>query len=78
VRVETQLVTVPAIVTDKTGRPIPTLRQENFAVFEDGKPQRLANFATTEAPFEIALFAGYIRLDARGPRPDPGRGERIC
>ena len=56
VRVETQLVTVPAVVTDRTGHPIPTLRQENFAVFEDGKPQRLTNFATTDAPFEIALL----------------------
>jgi Mg-chelatase subunit ChlD len=25
-------------------------------VFEDGKPQRLTNFATTDAPFEIALL----------------------
>jgi VWFA-related protein len=56
VRVETQLVTVPAVVTDKTGHPIPTLRLENFVVFEDGKAQRLTNFATTEAPFEIALL----------------------
>jgi Ca-activated chloride channel family protein len=56
VRVETQLVTVPAVVTDKTGRPISTLRAENFNVFEDGQPQRLTNFATTEAPFEIALL----------------------
>ncbi len=56
VRVETQLVTVPAVVTDKNGRPIPTLQPENFTVFEDGKPQRVTNFATTEAPFEIALL----------------------
>jgi len=56
VRVETQLVTVPAVVTDKSGHPISTLRQENFVVFENGKPQRLTNFATTEAPFEIALL----------------------
>jgi len=66
VRVETQLVTVPAIVTDKTGRPMSALRQENFAVFEDGKPQSLTNFATTEAPFEIALLldtSGSTRED---------------
>jgi VWFA-related protein len=56
VRVDTQLVTVPAVVTDKSGHPIPTLRQENFVVFEDGKLQRLTNFATTESPFEIALL----------------------
>jgi VWFA-related protein len=48
VRVETQLVTVPAVVTDRNGHPLATLRQENFAVFEDGKPQQLTNFATTE------------------------------
>ena len=56
VRVETQLVTVPAVVTDRTGHPLTALRAENFVVFEDGKAERLTNFATTEAPFEIALL----------------------
>jgi VWFA-related protein len=56
VRVETQLVTVPAVVTDKGGRPLAGLRAENFVVLEDGKEQHLTNFATTEAPFEIALL----------------------
>ena len=56
VRVETQLVAVPAVVTDRTGRPVAGLRAENFVVLEDGKPQRVTNFATTEAPFEIALL----------------------
>lgn len=32
------------------------LRAENFVVLEDGKEQRVTNFATTEAPFEIALL----------------------
>ena len=56
VRVETQLVTVPAVVTDRTGHPLTALRAENFVVFEDGKAERVTNFATTEAPFEIALL----------------------
>jgi len=56
VRVETQLVSVPAVVTDRNGRPLAGLRAENFTIFEDGKPQRIANFATTETPFEIALL----------------------
>ena len=55
-RISTQLVTVPAVVTNKSGRPVPDLRANNFAVFEDGQPQKITNFATTEAPFEIALF----------------------
>src|SRR5437660_3551531 len=56
VRVETQLVTVPAVVTDRNGHPLTDLRAEDFVVLEDGKAERLTNFATTETPFEIALL----------------------
>jgi VWFA-related protein len=56
VRVETQLVTVPVTVTDRTGRTLTNLRAENFALFEDGRPQRVANFIATDAPFEVALL----------------------
>lgn len=65
-RVETQLVSVPAFVMDRNGRPLTGLREENFVVFEDGKPQRMTNFATTEAPFEVALLldtSGSTRED---------------
>ena len=56
VRVETQLVSVPAVVTDRTGRPLTGLTASDFQIFEDGRPQKIANFATTEAPFEVALL----------------------
>ena len=56
VRVETQLVSVPAVVTDRTGRPLTGLTASDFQVFEDGRPQKIANFSTTEAPFEVALL----------------------
>jgi len=56
VRVETQLVSVPAVVTDRNAHPLSGLRLENFTLLEDGKPQRITNFATTETPFEIALL----------------------
>ncbi|HZH29657.1 MAG TPA: VWA domain-containing protein [Pyrinomonadaceae bacterium] len=56
VRVETQLVTVPVTVTDRTGRTLTNLRAENFALYEDGRPQRIANFIATDAPFEVALL----------------------
>jgi len=65
VRVETQLVSVPTVVTDRTGHPISGLGARNFAVFEDGKPQTVTNFATAEAPFEIALL-----LDTSGSTRD--------
>jgi VWFA-related protein len=66
VRVETQLVSVPAVVYDTTGRPLVSLRPENFILYEDGRPQRITNFATTEAPFEVALLldtSGSTRAD---------------
>ncbi len=66
VRVETQLVSVPAVVTNNSGRPVAGLRQENFLLFEDGQPQKITSFGTTEAPFEIALLldtSGSTRAD---------------
>lgn len=66
VRVETQLVTVPAVIKNSTGRPLTGLRRDNFIVFEDGQQQSIANFGTTEAPFEIALLldtSGSTRED---------------
>lgn len=66
VRVETQLVSVPAVITNNLGRPVMGLRPENFVVYEDGQPQSIANFGTTEAPFEIALLldtSGSTRED---------------
>lgn len=66
VRVDTQLVSIPAVVTDRTGRPLANLRAENFVIYEDNRPQRISNFATTETPFEIALLldtSGSTRAD---------------
>ncbi|MEO8436523.1 MAG: VWA domain-containing protein [Pyrinomonadaceae bacterium] len=66
VRVDTQLVSVPAVVTNNSGRPLAGLQAGNFVLFENGQPQQLANFATTEAPFEIALLldtSGSTRAD---------------
>jgi Ca-activated chloride channel family protein len=66
VRVETQLVSVPAVVTDRAGRPVVNLRAENFLLYEDGRPQQISNFATTDTPFEVALLldtSGSTRAD---------------
>jgi VWFA-related protein len=56
VRVETQLVSVPVSVTDKSGRFVGKLRAEDFSLYEDGRPQQITNFITTEAPFEVTLL----------------------
>lgn len=65
IRVETQLVSVPAVVTDSAGRPLSSLTAENFRILEDGEPQKIANFGRTDTPFEIALL-----LDTSGSTRD--------
>lgn len=66
VRVDTQLIDVPVVVTDKVGKPVLNLKQTNFKVYEDGKPQEVLEFSTTAAPFEVALLldtSGSTRND---------------
>ena len=66
VRVDTELVEVPVVVTDKLGKPLLNLKQANFTIYEDGKTQELADFAATSAPFEVALLldtSGSTRSD---------------
>lgn len=55
-RVDTQLVSVPTLVFDRAGKPLANLKAANFIIYEDGKPQELANFGTTDTPFEVALL----------------------
>ena len=65
-RVDTQLVDVPFVVTDKGGKPLLNLKQSNFVLYEDGKRQEIADFAATTAPFEVALLldtSGSARSD---------------
>ncbi len=65
-RVNTQLVDVPVVITDKNGKPILNLKQSNFVIYEDGKKQETADFAAMNAPFEVALLldtSGSTRSD---------------
>src|SRR5215204_4940071 len=88
VRIETQLVSVPAVVTDRAGRPLTGLKASDFQIFEDGRPQKIANFSTTEAPFEVALLldtsgstredVGLIRAAARAFVEALRPGDRVA
>lgn len=56
VRVETNLVTVPIIVSDRNDIYIPDMQQEEFTIEEDGVPQQLAFFANITQPFHVVLM----------------------
>ena len=65
IRFDTALVTVPVQVLDRYGRYVPLLRRENFRIFENGVEEKIAYFATTDAPFSVVLLldtSGSTRL----------------
>lgn len=66
ISVDTQLIDVPVVVTDRTGKPVLDLKRTNFTVFEDGVKQDITEFSATTAPFEVALLldtSGSTRAD---------------
>lgn len=56
IKIETRLVSVPVIVSDRDGRYVPNLTQGDFTVLQDGAPQTIEFFAATEEPLTIALL----------------------
>src|ERR1700752_955195 len=54
--VNTNLVTVPVKVVDRGGKNILNLQRKDFRVFENGAEQRIAYFATVDAPFTVVLL----------------------
>lgn len=56
IKVETTLISVPVIVSDRNGRYVPNLTAADFAVFQDGDQRTVEFFASTEEPLTIALL----------------------
>src|SRR4030095_10215958 len=48
IKVETALVNVPVIVTDRNSRFITGLPRSSFRITEDGVPQEITSFSSTE------------------------------
>ena len=55
IRVDTRLVSVPVIVSDRDGRYVPHLQQSDFRVFQDGTEQPIAFFGATEEPITVGF-----------------------
>jgi VWFA-related protein len=56
VRTETSLVQLNVGVVDKQGRPITSLTQKDFVVYEDGVKQSIQHFEPVDAPFSLVLM----------------------
>ena len=57
IRVETDVVTVPATVLDASGKPVADLPESAFKLYENGVEQKIDRFETqTNRPLELALM----------------------
>lgn len=56
IKVQTTLVNVPVIVSDRSGRYLSGLKLEDFKLYQDRIEQRIAIFDAAEEPLNIALL----------------------
>jgi len=56
ISVHTELVAVPVVVTDSRGHHVSGLNQDNFQVFEDGRPKPIAVFHHGDGPVTLGLI----------------------
>jgi VWFA-related protein len=56
VKLESALVNIPLLVSDRSGRYIPQLRANDFLLYEDGVQQQIADFSSETVPFNVALL----------------------
>lgn len=59
ISVDSALVNIDALVTDRDGRVLAGLKRENFRVLDDGEPQAITHFEPTGAPITIAMLMEY-------------------
>lgn len=56
IRIDTNLVTMPVIVSDRQNRYVPDLKREEFSLTEDGVKQEIVFFAANEEPISVVLM----------------------
>lgn len=56
IKVETDLVIVPFRVTNRSGRTIPDVKQNEIKIFENGEEREIAYFSDLAQPFTVALI----------------------
>lgn len=54
-KVDVNLVHVDAMVRDRSGKPMGSLRKEDFRIFEDGVEQQIQFFSRDQLPMAVAL-----------------------
>lgn len=68
-RIESELVQIDLVVTDKQGKPVRDLKREDFELFEDGKRQNITHFAAGTASQPARWLATEKRESTSPTRP---------
>jgi Ca-activated chloride channel family protein len=56
IRMDMALVSLDVAVSDSDGRPVTNLTRDDFLIFEDGQPQNLHTFESTDSPYDLVLL----------------------
>ena len=64
------------LVTDRSGKPVTGLRQDDFTVLDNGRPRKLASFRVVEGSKGIAPVRVILMLDAVNNSPKDIAGDR--
>src|SRR5262245_46502937 len=56
VKIDTELVNLNVVVTDKSGQRVRGLVKDDFEVFEDGARQEISHFVAEERPLKLVLL----------------------
>src|SRR4249920_2768057 len=59
ISVDVALVVLEATVRDHEGHAVPQLKREDFAVFEDGRPQAIRLFRHEDTPVAVGLVIDH-------------------
>jgi VWFA-related protein len=54
-RVDVSMISVDVAVFNAAGVPVSNLSQEDFEIYEDGRPQQLKSFASLDSPYNVLL-----------------------
>jgi Ca-activated chloride channel homolog len=66
ISVNSELVALPVRVTDSNGNVVSGLTQQDFSVFEEGRPQKITLFQQEDAPVTVGLVVDHSR--SMGPK----------
>jgi VWFA-related protein len=62
ISVQSNLVSVDAVVTDQDGNVVTGLMRQNFRITDNGQVQQITNFAPTDAPITVVMLMEFSKI----------------